>query len=227
MSKASRLKGRRGRLCATSKLPATPRICRVGGRVSFEIHRHRMNKPPSFLQALKEEFVRFVRRKPEAPNSIRPDVSAKPAPKKQVTTQQVWLVVFGLVALYLFIWTLGRKETVLIPHRVIGTESSTRAKGQWQVEVDLVGGRLPNAAELEAVVKKLTEEAGGLASHERYYVEFYFPGMIEKNGGSKSAYALARLDPEEASGIQVRFHEDWQESWPARFQNLPVPSDGW
>ncbi|MES2737286.1 MAG: hypothetical protein V4672_13265 [Verrucomicrobiota bacterium] len=114
----------------------------------------------------------------------------------------------------------------LIQHTVL-RDASTTQKGQWQVEVDLVDGRLPTSEELEFLAKSLAKKAGGYDVYERFFFEFYFPGMATKNGGSRTAYGLVKLDPGERSSPFVRIFADNSNNWPERFQSLPVPMGNW
>lgn len=114
----------------------------------------------------------------------------------------------------------------LIPHTVLRNASTTK-KGQWQVEVDLVDGRLPTTEELEFLAKSLANKAGGYDAFERFFFEFYFPGMATKNGGSRTAYALVKLDPNEKSPSLVRTFADNSHNWPDRYQSLTVPKGNW
>lgn len=112
----------------------------------------------------------------------------------------------------------------LIPFKVL-RETGTLRKGQWQVEVGLIEGRLPSAPELQAVAEHLAKNAGGFETHDRYFVEFYFPGMADLNGGSETGYALAKLDPENTPSTLVRIHTMNADNWPHEFRGKPIPNE--
>lgn len=92
-----------------------------------------------------------------------------------------------------------------IPFRLLSVDTAGSAKAAFDVEVDLVGGRLPNQEELAEVSVRL---AGNL-EHDRKFVGFYLPGMQVDAG----YFATGHHNPK----MEVRVN-----SWalPARYEAL-------
>jgi len=79
-------------------------------------------------------------------------------------------------------------ESSLIPHRIIKREDYLNYKVSYDIEVGVVGGRLPTADELAAISNNLRSKE---QKYERVFVCFYLPGMKVDTG----AFATAHHNP--------------------------------
>lgn len=83
----------------------------------------------------------------------------------------------------------------IIPYRIIKHETFLRYRASYDVEIDLIDGRLPNEAEITAIAKRLRSRR-----HDKTFVCFYLPGMVIDAG----AFAIGHHVP----GLQVEIHEE-------------------
>ena len=85
--------------------------------------------------------------------------------------------------------TLSVASDNLIPYKVINRSEMAHYKVSFDVEVPLVGNRLPNKQELGEISKHLISNE---RKHDRSFVLFFLPGMNLDSG----AYATAHHTPE-------------------------------
>jgi hypothetical protein len=85
----------------------------------------------------------------------------------------------------------------LIPYEILSRDENQHFKVSYEIQVDLVAGRLPTAEELGRISQSLYAQE---RQHDRTFVTFLLPDMVSGAG----AFASAHHDPE----MEVKIYED-------------------
>lgn len=105
----------------------------------------------------------------------------------------------------------------LIPYTIIQSSEVLQYKKSFDVEVDLVNGRLPTEAQLASISNYLRNSAG---VHERTFVVFYLPGMVLDHGG----FATAHHNPDlEFKLLRFNVPDDFRLLLPPEQNSPPEP----
>jgi hypothetical protein len=112
-------------------------------------------------------------------------------------------------------WGPVGSGSATIPYRILDDTQAGNEKKVYNLEVDLVDGRLPEKTELGAVSQGLRSHR-----HKKTFVNFYLPGM-EKGAG---AFATAHHDPQMTVRI-LRIPPEYQHLAEGKTEQTPAGTD--